>query len=149
MSAPQLSVTFFLQMFVILAACRLVGAAARRIGQPLVVGEMVAGVLLGPSLLGLLAPGAQAALFPPESLKVLFVTAQVGIGLYMFFVGIEFDVEVFRRQMRSAAAVSLAGMLVPFALGRRAHQPARRKDDKHLEEESDGELRGAHGQAGV
>lgn len=117
MSAPQLSVLFFLQMFVILAACRLVGLAARRVGQPLVVGEMVAGVLLGPSLFGLLAPGAQAALFPPESLNVLCVTAQVGIGLYMFFVGIEFDVEVFRRQMRSAAAVSLAGMLVPFALG--------------------------------
>jgi len=117
MSAPQLSVLFFLQMLVILAACRLVGAAARRVGQPLVVGEMVAGVLLGPSLFGLLAPGAQAALFPPESLNVLFVTAQLGIGLYMFFVGIEFDVEVFRRQMRSAAAVSLAGMLVPFALG--------------------------------
>jgi len=117
MSAPQLSVLFFLQMFVILAACRLVGAAARRAGQPLVVGEMVAGVLLGPSLLGLLAPGAQAALFPPESLNVLFVTAQLGIGLYMFFVGIEFDTEMFRRQMRSAAAVSLAGMLVPFALG--------------------------------
>lgn len=117
MSAPQLSVLFFLQMFVILAACRLVGAVARRAGQPLVIGEMVAGVLLGPSLLGLLAPGAQAALFPPESLKVLFVVAQVGIGLYMFFVGIEFDVEVFRRQMRSAAAVSLAGMIVPFTLG--------------------------------
>jgi Kef-type K+ transport system membrane component KefB len=66
MSAPQLSVLFFLQMLVILAACRLVGAAARRAGQPLVVGEMVAGVLLGPSLLGLLSPGAQAALFPPD-----------------------------------------------------------------------------------
>lgn len=117
MSAPQLSTLFFLQMLIILAACRLVGLAARRVGQPLVVGEMVAGVLLGPSLLGLLAPGAQAALFPPESLKVLFVVAQVGIGLYMFFVGIEFDVEVFRRQMRSAAAVSVAGMMVPFALG--------------------------------
>jgi Kef-type K+ transport system membrane component KefB len=117
MSAPQLSVTFFLQMFVILAACRLVGLAAKRIGQPLVVGEMVAGVLLGPSLLGLLAPGVQRELFPPESLKVLFVTAQVGIGLYMFFVGIEFDIEVFRRQARSAAAVSVAGMIVPFALG--------------------------------
>ncbi|NBR84155.1 MAG: cation:proton antiporter [Proteobacteria bacterium] len=117
MSASQLSVIFFLQMFVILAACRLVGLAARRVGQPQVVGEMVAGVLLGPSLLGLLAPGVQRELFPPESLKVLFVTAQLGIGLYMFFVGIEFDTEVFRRQARSAAAVSLAGMLVPFALG--------------------------------
>lgn len=117
MSAPQLSVAFFLQMFVILATCRLVGMAARRIGQPQVVGEMVAGVLLGPSLLGLFAPGAQRELFPPESLKVLFVTAQVGIGLYMFFVGIEFDFDVFRRHARSAVAVSLAGMLVPFALG--------------------------------
>lgn len=117
MSAPQLSVIFFLQMFVILAACRLAGLAARRVGQPQVVGEMVAGVLLGPSLFGLVAPGWQRELFPPESLNVLFVTAQLGIGLYMFFVGIEFDTEVFRRQARSAAAVSLAGMLVPFALG--------------------------------
>ena len=117
MSAPQLSILFFLQMFVILAACRLVGLAARRVGQPLVVGEMVAGVLLGPSLLGLLAPEVQRELFPAESLKVLFVTAQLGIGLYMFFVGIEFDVDMFRRQARSAAAVAGAGMAVPFALG--------------------------------
>lgn len=117
MSAPQLSILFFLQMLVILAACRLVGVAARRAGQPLVVGEMVAGVLLGPSLLGLLAPSAQAALFPPESLKILFVVAQMGIGMYMFFIGIEFDVDMFRRQMRGAAAVSLAGIAVPFVLG--------------------------------
>lgn len=117
MSAPQLSVTFFLQMFVILAACRLVGLAARRVGQPQVVGEMVAGVLLGPSLLGLFAPGVQAALFPAESLKVLFVAAQLGIGLYMFLVGVEFDTELFRHRARSAAAVSLSGLLVPFALG--------------------------------
>ena len=90
MSAPQSSVLFFLQMFVILAACRLVGLAAKRIGQPQVVGEMVAGVLLGPSLLGLLAPDVQGQLFPAESLRVLFVAAQLGIGLYMFLVGVEF-----------------------------------------------------------
>ncbi|MEY4201137.1 MAG: hypothetical protein RLZZ265_2877, partial [Verrucomicrobiota bacterium] len=88
MSAPQLSVLFFLQMFVILAACRLVGLAAKRMGQPQVVGEMVAGVLLGPSLLGQLAPEVQGALFPAESLRVLFVAAQLGIGLYMFLVGV-------------------------------------------------------------
>ena len=117
MSAPELSVLFFLQMFVILAVCRLVGLAAKRIGQPEVVGEMVAGVLLGPSLFGLLAPGWQAQLFPPESLKVLFVAAQLGIGLYMFLVGVEFDTEMFRSRAKSAAAVSLAGLLVPFALG--------------------------------
>ena len=52
MTGPQLSAVFFLQMFVILAACRLVGLLARRLGQPQVVGEMIAGVFLGPSLLG-------------------------------------------------------------------------------------------------
>ena len=60
MTTAQLSVAFFLQMFVILAACRLVGWCASKIGQPQVVGEMIAGVLLGPSLFGLLAPQAQA-----------------------------------------------------------------------------------------
>jgi Kef-type K+ transport system membrane component KefB len=117
MSAPQSSVLFFLQMFVILAACRLVGLAAKRIGQPQVVGEMVAGVLLGPSLLGLLAPDVQGQLFPAESLRVLFVAAQLGIGLYMFLVGVEFETELFHLQAKSATAVSLSGLLVPFALG--------------------------------
>jgi Kef-type K+ transport system membrane component KefB len=117
MTAAQLSVAFFLQMFVILAVCRLVGLAARRIGQPQVVGEMVAGVLLGPSLFGLLAPDVQALIFPKDSLKVLFVVAQFGIGLYMFLVGVEFKTDLFRRRVRGALSVSLAGMLTPFVLG--------------------------------
>jgi len=58
-------------MFFILAVCRVVGTLARRIGQPQVIGEMIAGVLMGPSLFGLLWPGAQKLIFPPESLKVL------------------------------------------------------------------------------
>jgi len=73
MSASELAVAFFLQMAVILGACRLVGALARRVGQPQVVGEMVAGGLLGPSLLGLLFPEIQARIFPRESLRVLYV----------------------------------------------------------------------------
>lgn len=101
-------------MAVILVACRLVGAAARRIGQPQVVGEMIAGVLLGPSLFGWLAPGWQGALFPKDSMDVLYVGAQLGIGLYMFLVGVEFDIEVFRSRARSAFSVSFAGMVVPF-----------------------------------
>jgi Kef-type K+ transport system membrane component KefB len=117
MTAAQLSVAFFLQMFVILAVCRLVGLAARRIGQPQVVGEMVAGVLLGPSLFGLLAPDVQALIFPKDSLKVLFVVAQFGIGLYMFLVGVEFKTDLFRRRVGGALSVSLAGMLTPFVLG--------------------------------
>ena len=117
MTASQLSVAFFLQMFVILAVARGVGFLARRIGQPQVVGEMVAGVLLGPSLFGLLAPELQQHLFPKESMKVLYVGAQLGAGLYMFLVGLEFKTELFRSRIRSAAAVSLSGMIVPFGLG--------------------------------
>ncbi|MCC6234338.1 MAG: cation:proton antiporter [Verrucomicrobiales bacterium] len=116
MSAPELSVAFFLQMAVILGTCRLVGLAARRIGQPQVVGEMIAGVLLGPSLLGLFLPELQAALFPKDSLKVLYVGAQLGVGLYMFLVGTEFRVDHFLTRAHSAAVVSIAGMAVPFLM---------------------------------
>ena len=116
-TAAQLAVAFFLQMAVILAACRLVGLAARRIGQPQVVGEMIAGVLSGPSLLGLLWPGLQRQIFPADSFKVLYVGAQLGVGLYMFLIGVEFKTELFRRRVRSAVVVSLSGMIVPFVLG--------------------------------
>jgi len=115
MSPAELSVAFFLQMAVIIATCRLVGWAARRwLGQPQVVGEMLAGVLLGPSLFGLFAPSLQQALFPPESKPVLFVGAQLGVGLYMFLVGLSFRSDHFRANGRSAAAVSLSGMVAPF-----------------------------------
>jgi Kef-type K+ transport system membrane component KefB len=114
MTNAQLSVAFFLQMFSILAVCRGVGILARRIGQPQVVGEMIAGVLLGPSLFGLVLPAWQQQLFPKESLKVLYVGAQLGVGLYMFLVGVDFRTELFRSRVRSAASVSIAGMVVPF-----------------------------------
>jgi Kef-type K+ transport system membrane component KefB len=117
MTAAQLSVAFFLQMFVILAAARVVGSLARRFGQPQVVGEMIAGVLLGPSLFGYFAPELQAHLFPKDSIKVLYVGAQLGVGLYMFLVGVDFKTELFRSRAKSAAAVSISGMVVPFGLG--------------------------------
>ena len=115
MSAAQLSITFFLQLFVILAACRTVGWVVRRwLGQPQVVGEIIAGILLGPSLFGLLAPDIQQMLFPPESRGVLYVGAQLGIGLCMFMVGLNFRIDHLGAQARSAVAVSLSGVLVPF-----------------------------------
>ena len=115
MTSAQLSVLFFLQMAVIIGACRLVGFAARKwFGQPQVVGEMIAGVILGPSLFGLLAPDLQASLFPPESKAILFVGAQFGVGLYMFLVGLGFRIEHFRQNARSAFSVSLAGIAAPF-----------------------------------
>jgi len=117
MTNAQLSVAFFLQMFVILGTARGVGWLAQRVGQPRVVGEMIAGVVLGPSLFGLLLPDWHSQLFPPESLKVLSVGAQFGVGLYMFLVGLEFRKNLFRESIKSAVVVSLSGMLVPFALG--------------------------------
>lgn len=113
----ELSASFFLQMAVILVFCRLVGSVARKVGQPQVVGEMIAGVLLGPSLFGYFWPEAMAAVFTPESRGLLYSGAQLGVGLYMFLVGLEFDTSHFRSRARSAACVSVAGMVVPFVLG--------------------------------
>jgi Kef-type K+ transport system membrane component KefB len=108
---------FFLQMFVILAACRFFGWLVRRwMRQPPVIGEMIAGVVLGPSLLGLFAPEVQAFLFPPESKPVLYVVAQLGIGLYMFLVGLDFRSDDFRTNAPSAVAVAVTGIVVPFVV---------------------------------
>jgi len=116
MSNAELSPLFFLAMAAILAASRIVGWATQRyLGQPQVVGEMIAGVLLGPSLLGYLAPGVEAMLFPAEVKKLLYVGAQLGVGLYMFLVGLTFSREEFRLNAGRAAAVSIAGMAAPFA----------------------------------
>ena len=89
----------------------------KRVGQPQVIGEMVAGVLLGPSLLGAFSPGVFAHLFPPGDKPVLFALAQIGLTLYMFVVGLEFQTGLLRRNLRTAAFVSAAGILGPFALG--------------------------------
>ena len=116
MSNGELSTLFFLQMAAIIATCRVVGWLCQRfLGQPQVVGEMIAGVVLGPSVLGALAPGVEAALFPAEAKKMLYVGAQLGVGLYMFLVGLTFDKAEFKGAMGRAAAVSFGGMAAPFA----------------------------------
>ena len=117
MTDHQIATIFFLQLGTLLAACRLVGMVARRFGQPQVVAEMITGVLLGPSLLGAFLPEVQAALFPKASLTIIYVIAQIGLALYMFCVGLEFQYELILRKIRSAAMISGAGILVPFALG--------------------------------
>ncbi len=124
MNNLHLAVQFFLQLAVILLFCRLVGAVAARFGQPQVVAEMIAGVLLGPSLFGLLAPDAQAWLFPwdrtqtaRDTQSYLFPASQLGLALYMFVVGMEFRVDIVAKRLKSSLAVSAAGMLAPFVLG--------------------------------
>ncbi len=117
MTIAQLSVIFFLQMFFILATCGLVGWLGRNyLHQPQVVGEMIAGVILGPSLFGLLTPEIQKLVFPPETKGVLYVGAQLGVGLYMFLVGLGFRSDHFRSNVHKAAAVSISGMAAPFVV---------------------------------
>lgn len=113
----KLSIAFFLQMFVILACCRLIGWLGQKyLKQPQVVGEMIAGVLLGPSLLGLFLPEIQKWVFPTETKGVLYVVAQLGVGMYMFLVGLGFRSDHFKSNLRKAAAVSISGMAVPFLI---------------------------------
>ncbi len=112
------AVHFFLELAAILVTCRFVGLLSQRLGQPQVVGEMVAGVLLGPSLLGRLAPDVQHHLFPPGPANVVLYTgAQIGLVLYMFLIGLNFDVNLIKHRLGTAAAVSAAGIFAPLALG--------------------------------
>lgn len=117
MAPAELSIYFFAQLALIIAAARIVGWAARKwLGQPQVVGEMIAGVILGPSLFGLFFPEIQQSLFPKDSRTLLFVLAQLGVGLYMFLVGLQFRGDEFRANVKSAASVSIAGMAAPFGI---------------------------------
>jgi Kef-type K+ transport system membrane component KefB len=116
-SPNDFSVHFFLQLAVIMLACRVVGWAGRKfLGQPQVVGEMIAGVLLGPSLLGMMFPDLQSAIFPTEMKNVLYTGAQLGVGLYMFLVGTTLRLDHFATKGRSAIGVSTAGIAAPFLI---------------------------------
>ena len=128
MSNFDLVLKLFLQLTVILAACRAVGAIGRRLGQTQVVCEMITGVLLGPSLFGIVAPDAQKWLFPTKavvggvtmahpSMSILYAMSQVGLVLYMFLVGLEFDTSLIKGKLRSAGLISASGIIVPFFLG--------------------------------
>jgi len=122
MTNTQLAEQFFLQIAVILLVCRLVGAVARWFGQPQVVAEMIAGVCLGPSLLGLFFPSVQSFFFPwdrtiRDSQSYIYPVSQLGLALYMFTVGMDFRLDIVRSRWTSSMAVSLAGMLSPFILG--------------------------------
>lgn len=111
------SIHFFLQLAIIILTCRVVGWLGQKfLAQPQVVGEMIAGVILGPSLFGLLFPEIQASIFPKETKNVLYTGAQLGVGLYMFLVGTTLQLDHFKTKAKSAVSVSAAGIIVPFLI---------------------------------
>ena len=105
------------QVILILAAARVVGKAFRKMHQPQVVGEMAAGLLLGPSLLGAVSPALFGAVFPAGSLDFLQALSHIGLLVFMFLVGVELDLAVLRGQGRAAMTISHTSIVVPFALG--------------------------------
>lgn len=107
----------FLDLAVVIALGAVLGALARRARQPRVIGEIVAGLVLGPSLLGLLPGSPTDVLFPPDVRPLLNVVAQLGLVLFMFLVGYELDMTKLRGAGSAVAAVSSASILLPFALG--------------------------------
>ena len=131
MTPTELAPRFFIAVAVILIFCKAVAWLLGRAGQPPVVSEMLAGVLLGPSLLGLLFPGVQHALFPAQLLPILYVVGQVGLVLFMFQAGYAFT---------GHRSTRLAGP---------AEQPgdglAEDKDHRYGDEEPRCELGGRHG----
>lgn len=107
----------FLQILSILFLSFLVTRLVRFLGQPDVIGEMAAGIMLGPSLLGLLAPEAYAFLFPPSSLPNLHSLSQLGLLIFLFLIGMEIDLGHLKENVQSAFFVSHASILLPFVLG--------------------------------
>jgi len=105
------------QLIVILGVCRGAGWVFRRFHQPQVIGEMIVGIVLGPSLLGWVAPGIFTTLFPPSSLDTLNALSQVGLLVFMFLAGLELSPGLVRRLGRPAVLVSAWGIVFPFILG--------------------------------
>ena len=108
-----------MQVVAIVVIARLAGSLLRRMGQPAVIGEMVAGLALGPSLLGWSLPGLSKFLFPASgsSMASLSMLSQFGVLLFMFVVGMELDMQAVRRKAGSAILISHTSILLPFALG--------------------------------
>jgi Kef-type K+ transport system membrane component KefB len=105
------------QIITIILVARFFGWVFKKIGQPSVIGEIIAGIVLGPSLLGMYFPEFSAALFPVESLGNLKFLSQIGLILFMFVIGMELDLKVLKNKANEAVVISHASIIIPFALG--------------------------------
>jgi Kef-type K+ transport system membrane component KefB/nucleotide-binding universal stress UspA family protein len=108
---------FIMQAALIIALSRAVGVFAASIGQPMVIAEVVAGILLGPSLLGAVSPGTMNVLFPGSSMPLLGMMSQVGLLLFMFLIGLELDPKLLRGRAHASIAISHSSIVVPGLLG--------------------------------
>ena len=106
-----------LQIIIIIILTQFLGWVFKKVGQPAVIGETVAGIILGPSLLGLLFPHIFQFIFPIESLPNLRFLSQIGLILFMFIIGMELDTRLLRKQAFEALIISHASILIPFTLG--------------------------------
>ncbi|HYB97375.1 MAG TPA: cation:proton antiporter [Vicinamibacterales bacterium] len=106
-----------LALTVIMVTARLLGAIFKKLNQPAVIGEVIGGIMLGPSLLGRLSPDAQQLLLPADAAPLLGVLAQLGVILYMFLVGLELDLSALRTRAASTIGIAIAGIVIPFGLG--------------------------------
>lgn len=122
MKDEALLVTLLAQLIVIVMIARVAGQVGRRLGHPIVVGEILAGLFLGPSFLGKAFPKAFDVLFPPaghpgSTNQVIYLMSQIGLVFLMFLIGLEFDFGNVKKHYRSAGLVSISGIILPFALG--------------------------------
>ncbi|RAM50749.1 MAG: sodium:proton antiporter [Hapalosiphonaceae cyanobacterium JJU2] len=110
-------VLVLIEVLIVIGLSRLVGLGFRWINQPLVIGEIVAGIMLGPSLFGLVAPEVSATLFPPETIPFLNVLSQIGLIFFMFLIGLELNPKYLSGNLEIAVLTSHVSILVPFSLG--------------------------------
>jgi K+:H+ antiporter len=117
LNLDDIAARVFIDLAVIVVVARLMGQLMRRIGQPAVMGEIIAGIALGPTLLGAFPGNLDKQLFPTEVVPFLNVVAQIGLVIFMFIVGLELDLKLIRGKERTAATVSVSSILLPFSLG--------------------------------
>ncbi|NJK69186.1 MAG: universal stress protein [Microcoleus sp. SU_5_3] len=112
-----IAILVLVEVLIVIALSRLVGLGFRWIKQPQVIGEIVAGIMLGPSLLGLVAPNVAAALFPAEAIPFLNVLSEIGLIFFMFLIGLELNPKYLKSNLDTAILTSHVSILVPFFLG--------------------------------